>query len=58
MYGVKGGTYRVLVEDLMKRDHLDDLGIEGRGSARSEMGRHGLDRWRAVVNARTSIRVP
>ena len=25
-----GGTYRVLVRKLMKRDHLEDLGVDGR----------------------------
>jgi len=60
--GERRGAYRVLVEDLRERDHLEDLGIGGRiiskqmiktwhgGMDRIDVAQD-WDRWRALLNA-------
>jgi hypothetical protein len=68
-YEREGGAYKVLWEDLMERDHLEDLGLDGRIILKwvlQEVGEGGLEwnclgqdrvRWRAVVNAVMNLRV-
>ena len=70
-YKEKGGSaYRVLVGKPEGRDHLENLGVDGNvelnGSSRSGLGGGDMgwvggvwdDRWRALVNAVTNLRVP
>jgi hypothetical protein len=46
--------------NLRERDHLGDPGVDGRiilrWIFRKWDGRHGMDRWRDLVNAVTNLR--
>jgi hypothetical protein len=67
--GQKRGAYRILVGDLREGDHLGDPGVDGRiilkrifnkldgGMDWIELAQDS-DRWRALVNAVTNIRIP
>jgi hypothetical protein len=53
--------------DLLERDHLEDLGVDGRKTNLQEVGWGGMDwidvaqdrdRCRALVNAVMNLRVP
>jgi hypothetical protein len=61
------GVYRVLVENLRERDHLEDPDVEGREMDLQEVGCGGMDwidlaqgrdRRRVLVNAIMNILVP
>jgi hypothetical protein len=68
--GERRGLYRVLVRNLRERGHLEDPGIEGRtilrwifrkkdgGSMNWTDMAQDRDRWRALVKAVISLRVP
>jgi hypothetical protein len=69
MYGGKRGTYRILVGRPREGDYLGDPGVDGRivlkwifktwdgGMDWIELAQD-RDRWRALVNAVMSVRVP
>jgi hypothetical protein len=63
------GVYRVLVGNLRGRDHLEDLGVDGRilfkwvvknwdGGMDWIYLAQDRDGWRALVNAVMNLRVP
>ena len=47
MYGGQERCIQGLVRDLRERDHLEDIGVDGRiilkCAFKSEMGKHGVD---------------
>jgi hypothetical protein len=68
VYGEWRGIYRVLVGNLTERDHLGHPGVDGKIILKWIFRKwHGLDaagsgerenRWRALVNALTNLRIP
>jgi len=68
--GESRGAYRVLVRNLMERDHLEDSGVDGRvilkrifkkwdeGGMNLIAVAKNRDKWRGLVNAVMNLRVP